>query len=503
MLYIDAMRSGDLSRRFKRARSWLGLAGVAGTAVAWAAAAPAITLTDCRLSHPLGLASVAARCGVLPVAEDPARPDGARIDLRVAVVPALDRRAAAAPLFLLAGGPGQAASDLYALLAGAFARVHRDHDIVLLDQRGTGRSAPLDCDYPQDAQDGEDSLPALRAATRACLERLGPRVRFYTSSIAVGDLDAVRRALGYARIDLYGASYGTRMAELYMRRHPEATEAVILDGVTYPGQAIGLETPLDAERALQAILSRCRGAAECAAAFPDLERDYAGLRARFGAETVMLKLDDPSTDQPRTLRFGRGMLGAALRFLSYSASQAALLPALIQRGAAGDLAPLAAQSLLVGRALGAQLASGMQNTVVCSEDVPFFELTAAARARLEDTFLGLEQVDALAEICRIWPRGPVAADLRAPLDSDVPTLLLSGEADPVTPPADAERAARGLTRHRHLVLPGEGHGQAGTGCVPRILAEFLEKPDPAALDVTCAAGHRPAPFFLGPTGPAP
>ncbi len=500
MLYIDAMRSSDL-RRFKRARPWLGLAGVAWAAAA--TAAPSLALTDCRLPHPLGLASVAARCAVLPVAEDPARPAAARIDLRVAVVPAINRHARAAPLFLLAGGPGQAASDLYALLAGAFARIHREHDIVLLDQRGTGRSSPLNCDYPQDWRDLEDSLPALRAATRACLERLGPRVRFYTSSIAVRDLEAVRRALGYARIDLYGASYGTRMVQLYMRRYPQATEAVILDGVTYPGQAIGLETPLDAERALRAILERCRAAADCAAAFPDLERDYAGLRGRFGGQTVVLELDDPTTDEPRTIRFGRGVFGAALRFLSYSSSQAALLPALIHRGAAGDLRPLAAQSLLVGRALGEQLASGMQNTVVCSEDEPFFALSAQARARLEDTFLGLEQLDALTEICRIWPRGPVDADLRAPLESDVPTLLLSGEADPVTPPAAAESAARGLARHRLLVLAGEGHGQAGTGCVPRIMAEFLAKPDPGALDVACLAGHRPAPFFLGPTGPAP
>jgi pimeloyl-ACP methyl ester carboxylesterase len=176
-------------------------------------------LHECRLEHPLKVASVAARCGVLRVPENPAEPSGRTIGLHVAVVPALNRRSHAAPLFLLAGGPGQAASDLYVSYAGAFARVNRNHDIVLLDQRGTGRSEPLFCDYPEDWRDTRDELPAIRQATLACLARYGERVRYYTSSVAALDLERVRAALGYAQIDLYGASYGTRMAELYLRRH--------------------------------------------------------------------------------------------------------------------------------------------------------------------------------------------------------------------------------------------------------------------------------------------
>src|SRR5450631_3622368 len=230
-------------------------------------------LQECRLEHPLRIAAVAARCGILKVAEDPAHPHGATIDLIVAVVPALNRRAAAAPLFLLAGGPGQAATDLYASSAGAFARVNRNHDIVLVDQRGTGRSAPLKCAYPDDWQSAPDEMLRLRQVTLACLEKFGPRVRFYTTSVAVADLDMVRSALGYARIDLYGSSYGTRVAELYMRRYPRSTHAVILDGVTYPEQAIGPDTPSDGEHALNMILARCRAASDCAAAYPGLVRD--------------------------------------------------------------------------------------------------------------------------------------------------------------------------------------------------------------------------------------
>jgi len=173
---------------------------------------PALSLHECRLEHPLKLASIGARCGRLRVAEDPASPGGRAIDLSVAVVPALNRRASAAPLFLLAGGPGQAAGDLYASYAGAFARINRNHDIVLIDQRGTGRSAPLACSYPDDWRDTAEAMPALRQATLSCLSRFGDRVRYYTSSVAVRDLEQVRRALGYPEIDLYAASYGTRMA---------------------------------------------------------------------------------------------------------------------------------------------------------------------------------------------------------------------------------------------------------------------------------------------------
>src|SRR5271163_1155201 len=171
-----------------------------------AASAGRLPLHECRLEHPLRLASIAARCGVLKVPEDRTQPGGASIDLSVAVVPALNRRATAAPLFLLAGGPGQGATAMYVSFASAFARVNRNHAIVLVDQRGTGKSAPLTCDYPEDWQmtSPDEGLQALRQATLACLAKFGDRVRFYTSSAAVADLAAVRAALGFGTIDLYG-----------------------------------------------------------------------------------------------------------------------------------------------------------------------------------------------------------------------------------------------------------------------------------------------------------
>jgi pimeloyl-ACP methyl ester carboxylesterase len=488
----------------------IGACGCMAAAAAPATAAPArppptLSLHECRLEHPLRLASIAARCGVLKVPEDRTRPGGATIDLSVAVVPALNRRAAAPPLFLLAGGPGQGATAMYVSFASAFARANRNHAIVLVDQRGTGNSAPLTCDYPEDWQmtSPDEGLPALRQATVACLAKFGDRVRFYTSSVAVADLAAVRAALGFGIIDLYGVSYGTRVAELYMRRYPATVHAVILDGVTYPEQAIGPETPLDGERALDLILKRCGQSPDCTAAYPDLPQDLAGLRGHFGPEKSMLVIDDPNTGLPLKVQFTRSMLSASLRFLSYSAGEASLLPTLIHRAAEGALAPLAAQTIMTARQVGDQLASGMQNSVICSEDVPFFGSAQIDRAAISRTYQGPDQADAFQEVCKLWPHGPVDPDLHSLLKSDIPTLLLSGEADPVTPPADAERAARGLSNHRHLILSGEGHGQVATGCVPKLMAAFLDSAAPTLLDATCLDRHRPAPFFVNMTGPAP
>jgi pimeloyl-ACP methyl ester carboxylesterase len=483
---------------------WIGLGAYVSSAQPAAAVdADRLSLHECRLEHPLNLSSVAARCGTFSVPEDREHPHAASIELNVAVVPALNRRSSAAPLFFLAGGPGQGAVQSYVSVAAAFTAINRDHAIVLLDQRGTGHSSPQACDFPEDWLQSGDPMPPLRQATTQCLAKLGQQVRFYTTSSAVQDLEAVRAALGYEQIDLYGGSYGTRVAELYMRRYPARTHAVILDGVTYPEQLIGAETPLDGERALNLIVARCQQSSDCAAAYPELQQDLDALLKQFGPQQVLVSIDDPNSGLPIQIEFNHATLSMALRFLSYSAIPGSLLPALIHKAAHGALRPLSSQAVMNTRQIVDQIANGMQYSVLCSEDEPFLGAAQIDRAALAKTYQGTAQLDALQEICKLWPRGPMDADMHSPLHSDIPTLLLSGEADPVTPPADAERAAIGLTRHRHLILKGEGHGQLATGCVPRLMAEFLNNTAPETLDATCLDKHTSEPFFISMTGPAP
>jgi pimeloyl-ACP methyl ester carboxylesterase len=460
-------------------------------------------LHDCRLEHPLRLSSEAARCTSLSLPENRALPNGRHVVLAIAVVPALNRRSRAAPLFILAGGPGQSAIDLYASFAAAFARINRDHDVVLVDQRGTGRSGPLLCELPEDWTAAAVELPEVLRATRACLDKYGARVRYYTTREAVLDLDAVRRALGYAEIDLYGASYGTRVAEAYMRRFASAVHAVILDGVTDPERPIGPDTPGDGERALREIIERCTENRDCAVAYPALSAELRDLERRYGPARDPVTAPDPDSGLPVSLEFNRTMFDAALRFLSYNGVEASLLPQLLHQAATGNLGPLAAQAITTARSIGSQIAIGMQDTVLCSEDVPFFPGADVLQAATADTYQGIDQIEAFQAICRIWPSGPVDPDLHAALHSDVPTLLLSGEADPVTPPSAAARLARTLTHRRHLILAGEGHGQLATGCVPRLMARFLADAAPEDLDASCLEAHHAAPFFVNSTGPAP
>jgi pimeloyl-ACP methyl ester carboxylesterase len=468
-------------------------------------AVAALVLAPCHIEHPAKLTAIAAECGTLSVAEDPARPQGRHIALHVARVPAINRRKQLDPLFVIAGGPGMASTDFYAGVAPAFARIRRDRDIVLVDQRGTGRSNALTCELDEETM--LRATPAVIAAeTGRCLASLATRadVAFYTTSLAVQDLDRVRAALGAERVNLYGVSYGTRVAQHYVRRFPSRARTVILDGVVPPELVLGPEMALDAENALTRILARCAREADCRDRFGDPARSYRNLRARLNAGSVPVNLQHPTTGEPWTLQFTDQHLATVLRLASYVSEQAALLPlALHAADRERNFAPLAAQFAMVSDSLQNLLAYGMNATVVCAEDVPFYDELAIDRERLRRTYLGTLQVDALREICEIWPRGPMDEDLHAPLASATPALLLSGTDDPVTPPRYAEKARGAFADHRHVVLEAQGHGQLTAPCMGRVMAAFVAAGTARGLDVACTRAVKPMPFFTSLAGPSP
>ncbi|MFL6603296.1 MAG: alpha/beta hydrolase [Steroidobacteraceae bacterium] len=464
-----------------------------------------LALSACQLEDPAKVSVVLAECGDLSVLENPSDSNGRRIRLHIARIPAINRRKQPDPLFVLAGGPGMAATTFYASAAVAFERIHRDRDIVVVDQRGTGQSNPLNC-----ALDDEDLYRAsdaeVAADARRCLATLekAADVAFYTTSVAVQDLDTVRVALGYQRVNLYGVSYGTRVAQHYVRRFPERTRAVVLDGVVPPQLALGPATALNAEQALMRILARCAHDGECNKRFGDPATAYHELRDSLRAHPVTVSLADPTGGEASKLDFTEYHLATVLRLGSYTAEQAALLPLMLHSATASvNFTPLASQFLLVNRSYGDALAYGMHNSVVCSEDVPFWDLTKVNRSELEKTYLGAAQLDGLRSICALWPRGPIDPDFHAPLHTDVPGLLLSGSDDPVTPPGDAEEARRGFTHSVHVVLTGFGHGQLTAPCVDRVMAAFLSRGSVEGLDVSCVQSDRPMPFFVTLGGPSP
>jgi len=279
---------------------------------------------------------------------------------------------------------------------------------------------------------------------------------------------------------------------------------VILDGVVAPEQILGPDTAIDAENALQSVFARCLRDDSCRQRFGDPAESYRALRKSLDAKPVSVTLPDPASGTPRTIEFGPLHLAMVLRLSIYNSEQAALLPvALDLAHKSGNYAPLAGQFLMTLRTFDEIASYGMHNSVVCTEDVPFFNTVTIDRAKLETTFLGAVQVDALQNICRLWPRGPMDADLHAPLHSDVPVLLLSGGNDPITPPANAEKAKAGLTNSLHLILPDLGHGQIGAACMDRVMADFIALGAVKGLDTSCTKLARPMPFFTSLSGPAP
>ncbi|HEU4515713.1 MAG TPA: alpha/beta hydrolase [Steroidobacteraceae bacterium] len=463
-----------------------------------------IPLEPCRIADLDGLVSTEARCGTFAVPEDPAQPDGRQIRLAVAVVPAIATTAKPDPLVLIAGGPGQGSIQGFAPILGAFAGIHRERDLVLVDQRGTGGSNRLDCDIPEDALEAGEIPPAeLAALARDCLPKLPGRAQFYTTSIAVRDLDAVRAALGYERVNLFGGSYGTRVAQHYARRYPEHTRAVILDGVVPPALALVPNIAIESQRALDRVFARCAADPECDRRFPALPSQFARLDARLRREAVPARLADPVTGEGRTIQVTRAHLVTMARMLTYSPETASILPLVLHEAATNaNFAPLAAQAEMAGEDLERMISMGMHNSVVCAEDAPRFA-GAVDRKALEATAIGTLMLDGMTAICDVWPHGPVDRDFAEPLDSGVPALLLSGEFDPATPAAYGALAAKGFRNGLHVVVPGQGHGQTRLPCVQKLLRAFIDAGSVARLDTACVGTIRPAPFFLSFSGSAP
>ena len=384
----------------------------------------------------------------------------------------------------------------------AFSRILRGRDIVLVDQRGTGRSASLDCG---DAGEGLFLSSALDRAALidagvSCLGNLDHDPRFFTTSTAVADLEQVRIALGYDELNLYGISYGTRVAQHYLRRFPGTTRSVILDGVLPPGLALGPDVALRSQAALDAVFERCEAQATCRDEFPDLRGSFEAVLDRLQDAPAELSFEHPRTGETVDIVVDRMLVVGVVRLLVYAPQTASLLPVLIDAAHAGDYRGFATQALLVSEAME-ELSVGLNYAVVCTEDTPYahpLDLDEQA-----ETYMGTAFVEVTAAVCEHWPRGVMDEDLRDPLTSDKPALILSGELDPITPPAYARLVASGLANAVEIVGRGQGHGMLMVGCVPRLIAEFVETPQPGSLDLDCVDRIRPFPLFTSRMGPPP
>ena len=465
--------------------------------------AGALELEDCRISAGPAFPGIKARCGRLERPLNPEDPAAGSISLSVAVVPALDLEPESDPIVPLAGGPGQGAIQFYAAYAAAFEPLRRDRDILLVDQRGTGDSAELTCPTDESLLQGELSDEQTRELTTACLDELPHDPRFFTTSVAVRDLEAVREALAYPSLNVYGVSYGSRVAQHYARRFPAHTRSIVLDGVVPPDLPLGPDIALEAQYAVDNILVRCQEDSACAEAFPDVGETFESLKRQLTASPVELTLADPVSGDYERIRFGRVEFAAAIRLMAYHPNTIALIPLLVHEAAAGNYEPLARQYVMTTRSIGDSIAIGMHNAVMCTEDVPRYAPAALDEAALQATYMGSLLVDTMETVCAVWPEGLADEDLNEPLETSIPTLLLSGGADPITPPGYATRAAAGLRRAWLLTGVDQGHGQLAVGCMPDVVAGFVAAAELEDGAAECVDESFVMPFFLSFSGPAP
>jgi pimeloyl-ACP methyl ester carboxylesterase len=455
---------------------------------------PAIAFDTCRLP---GVDS-AAQCGTYEVWEDREAKAGRRIKLEIAVLPARMRAKDPDPLVVFAGGPGQGAVSLASQVMPLFARLNDTRDVILIDQRGTGNSHPLDC--PDDADPSlqslfEDALP--RKLVEKCLASLDADPRQYGTSVAVEDLDDIVRALGHDKVNLWGGSYGTRVALEYLRRHGDRVRSVVLDGVAPSTMKLPLSFVDDGDNALRRLIEACESEERCRQTYPALGATISLVRSRLSQHPQRVSIADPRTGERETISVNENVFLSGLFRPLYVAELASLLPFGILSAAHGDFNPLLAQNLEFADDVSENLAVGMHLSVICAEDIP--RITPEDVAKLSASFFGRALVDDFIRACQVWPRGKVPADFYEPVRSAVPVLILSGGIDPATPPRHGEQVAATLPNAKHLVAPQVGHGVSLHGCAPRLIESFFRAGTAARLDGKCLE-RIPRPLFVLPLG---
>ena len=442
-------------------------------------------------------------CSRVTVPEDYEAAEGRQLSLRVVRLAAGARPNSKAPLLAVAGGPGQAASEAFLFLDRMLPDVARGRDIYLVDQRGTGDSNRLDC--PMDEQAVMPTAVAaeeIKEAALECLARLDGNPALYTTSAAVRDLEAVRKALDIEQWHLFGVSYGTRVVQHYMRQYPQALRTVTMDSAVPVDVALGTDIALHSQRALDAFLARCEADSACNEAYPDLGRGLESLFRRLAEAPENLRYEDLRSGRQREMAFTRDHLVALVRLALYRSDQLSTLPPMLHEAYERNNFTALARSAdrLVGR-FADSIAIGMHNSVVCTEDVPFFAIDEGSADATARTYMGNSLIRALQATCEVWPRGQLDAGFHIPVSSDIPTLLLNGAADPVTPPDYAESILAHLPRGRNLVAPGQGHFVSPAACTQSIIAQFIHRESVDELDVDCLQRYEAAPLFINFNGP--
>jgi len=466
--------------------SSFAIAGLSLTATAYGQAQPAVRvdLRPCNVPEVLAR----ARCGTLSVNEDRSARAGRKIGLNIVVIPALHPTPAAEPVFWLEGGPGGAATQAAGPVSQNYLRALRiTHDLVFVDERGSGKSNPLKCDdigenpANLDAYFGKLFPPQMIRACREKLEKTAD-LKHYTTAIAMDDLEDVRNALGYKRINLAGASYGTLAAQVYMAKYPDRVRSAFLVGIVTPGFKLPLPFARAAQNALDLLFQDCAADRECHDAFSNLREEFYAVLSRFDRGALNVKLIDPATKKERFVTLERESYVEHLRALLYSTAGARFVPFVVHRAFLNDFIPFGTIAVRFNLG-GPSTARGLYFSVTCAEATPFIteqEIVAETR----ETFLGDRRVRAHIAACAEWSRGDVPENFTDPVKSEIPVIMFSGEADGSTPPWIAAGAVKYFASGRQIIAHHTGH-QIDGPCTWDLMQAFLKTPSVRQFDSSC------------------
>lgn len=421
-------------------------------------------------------------CGQYEVYEDRAARKGRKIALNIVVLPATTDQRAPDPLVYLAGGGVLPATEYVAFFARRFAELRQQRDILLIDQRGTGKSNPLPCDL-RAALDRSEPLNESRyfGAIRNCRKELESKadLRLYTTALAMDDLEEIRRWLGYTQLNLYGLSYGTKAAQVYLRQHPVRVRVIVMHGVVPINSSMWSDTPRLAQDALDRVFDDCSRQEKCHDAFPNLKHEFDSLLRRLSEKPVKLKIAPPNSGQQVEISIDDQSLREFVYGAMTSANSIRSLPLLLHLAYQENYQPLA-QRLIPG---GRGVPRGVFLSIACGEAISLIDLKRIPKVT-KNTFMGEAPVRRLVATCKEWPRGRLPENFWKPAKSSIPVLILTGALDPTTPPHYAESVARTLTGSRHLVLSNRSHNDVDP-CVTKLIEAFVIKGKTDSLDVSC------------------
>ncbi|MEM6185620.1 alpha/beta hydrolase [Shewanella vaxholmensis] len=438
-------------------------------------------------------------CGFVTVPENPNKPDGKQIQVHYVVLPAVKNANHEEALLAIAGGPGQSAIENAAGFDAMLSKVRQQRDILLIDQRGTGRSNVLACDEgAQSPLSFDDDNVDTLAETQKCLAKIDADVTQYGSLNAIKDFEAVRAHLGYKKLHIYGISYGTRMAQLYMRLYPAHLATVTLDGIV-PMQQSVLEIGSAIDRGFDLLFKDCQATAACNSQFPELKADFERVDAKLATGPVMENVYDPVTGEKTMLTMTRGKFSGSIRMALYQANVRALLPHAIHQASKNNFQPILGLYALTIDNAG--MAMGMHASVVCGEDM--HRITPTMREQAKKSFMGRTMLEGLGATCSIWKVPAVDISFSEPINSNIPTLLLSGEIDPATPPSWGELAMEKLTNAKHFVAPYATHGVAYQSCANNLIADLVRSGSVNDLDGECLNKDVRRSFYLNASSVEP